>query len=1053
MKTSMCDQFTRLRRLVTIPGLLLAFAAATPAVFAQVTTSGLSGRITADTQLAMGNANVTVTHEPTGSVYQVPVRANGSFTLRGLRPGGPYTVEVAADGFSPAVQRDVYLDLDRVGEVTVALRAVDVVDLEAFVVSGTPFDAYFQADRMGAGTKLSSEDVASIPVGDRSLNSLLRLDPRLVYNRDPSDRAFSAAGASNRYNSIQIDGVSASDPFGLSANNTAAERNVIPLDSVAAVSVATSPFDVRAGGFTGAQVNAVTKSGTNTTSGTVYYLYRDQSMVRKNQMLINGNNLVIPDFKEQTFGFTVGGAIIPNKLFYFVAFEKVMEDKNPPSITNFVTADALTRIVNQANALGINPGLATDTVSLKLTDNNILVKLDWNINQDHRFTFRFNTVESARPTFPNYGGRNLSFDSHWYSQEIENTSFIGQLFSNWTNDFSTEISLSRSEYISAPIFDARTPMIRINNVPVQGTNQLGIVHIGTERSRHFNLLEVTTWTFELVGRYELGLKNTLSFGYQMDKKEVFNAFVQDMFGNYEFTNIDEFEKAAAGGWLGRYQYKFATPGINPAAEFNEVSNAVFIQNTFRPFQALTVVAGVRYDAPHFGDKPAYNALFEQTFGFANNHTYSGKGVFQPRIGFNYHLDDKMTKQLRGGFGLFAGTMPRVWISNSYSNTGFNFNTVDVSNANTPAFSPNPDSQPVPGVSAVTQTVVALDPNFELPSSWKATLAYDHQMFEHVFSIEAEFSWVNKDVLFKNINRTIDTVAGDGREIFGPRVSNRFANDIIMLQNTNKGDSRSVVLSVERPKTESGWYYKVSYTNGKVNEVHYGTSSVARSNWANRMILNNGEDVTSRGELEIQHRILGILRKDFNWAKGFATRVSLIYEGRSGLPYSFRYSTDVNGDGVNGNDLLYVPNRSGDPLVRFNNAASETAFWALVDKHGLKEGEVVKAGHARYPFSHQFDLNLSQEVKLPGWKHSLEIGLDILNIGNLIDSSWGVIRGSNNFFVKSETAVAATYDKPNGQYVYSNVNDNLSQGLFNPHTSRGEPNSSRWSAMLSVRYKF
>ncbi len=1033
---------------------LLVLVLGSPRALGQATTSGLTGRVLSESGMPLSDARVTVRHEPTATTYEVPVRANGSFSLRGLRPGGPYSIEAAAEGYVTGVQRGLFLELDRAAEVSLTLQAAEVIELEELVVSGNPFDSFFQSDRMGGGSQLGAEDVASIPVGDRSLNSLLRLDPRIIYNRDPSDRAFSAGGASNRYNSILIDGVGASDPFGLSANNTAAERNVIPLDSVEAVAIATSPVDTRFGGFTGARVNAVTKSGTNEFSGSLYFLYRDDRMVRKNLELIDGRLVRVPEFEEKTMGLTLGGPIVRDTLWFFIAYEQVDEDKNPPTITNFPTAEALNRIITQAKALGADPGNAFETVALKLTDENLLVKLDWNINPVHRATFRYNTVSSERPTFQDYGGRNLTFDSYWYSQDIENTSYIGQLFSRWSPEFSTEVSLSYSEYRSAPTFATRAPMVRINNVPVEGTNQTGTVWFGTERSRHFNRLEVDTWTFEAVGTYELNLKNTLMFGYQLDRKEVFNAFVQDWFGNYEFNSIEDFEKAASGGWSGRYQYKFATPGVNPAAEFREAGHGLFAQNTYHASNRLTLTGGLRLDIPHFGERPPYNAAFEQAFGFPNNATYSGQSLLQPRAGFNLKLDDENVRQLRGSAGLYYGSMPRVWMSNSYSNTGFNFNTVDVRNADTPPFSPDPDNQPIPQVSgAVAQQVVALDPDFELPSSWKATLGYDHRAWEHVFSVDAEFSWVHRDVLFVNINRVVDTVAPDGREILGGRVSNAFVNDTILLTNTRKGDARHLIFSVERPKTEDGWYYRFSYTNGKVNEVQYGTSSVARSNWANRSILNQGEDVVSRGELEIKHRFLGVLRKEFRWSRDFITNVSLVYDGRSGLPYSFRYINDVNNDGVSTNDLIYVPRRDGDPAVVFASAADRDLFFQMVDKYRLKEGEVVSSGHARYPFVHQFDLSISQEIKLPGWRHSLEIGLDILNVGNLLNSSWGIIRGSNSYFQKTESAVRATYNKTTGQYTYSAVNADLAAGRFNPHTTRGEPNSSRYAALLSVRYKF
>ncbi|MCD8482460.1 MAG: hypothetical protein LR015_07235 [Verrucomicrobia bacterium] len=851
-----------------------------------------------------------------------------------------------------------------------------------------------------------------------------------------------------------IDGVSASDPFELNSNNTAAERNVVPLDSIEAVSVATSPFDVRRGGFTGASVNAVTRRGGNEFSGSLYMTYRDQRFVQKELERVDGSRVRVPDFEEMTLGLTFGGPIIQDKLFFFIAYERVREDRNPPTINNFPTADALNSIVAQANALGLNPGQASQAVDLKLKDDNFLARVDWDISQDHRFTFRYNTVSSSRPTFPGFGGNNLSFDTHWYDQEIENTSYIAQLFSTWSLDLSTEFSVSYSEYRSEPKFERALPEVIINNVPLQGVTQVGSVRFGTERSRHFNLLEVDTWTTELVGTYELNFNNTLSFGYQLEHNTIFNAFVQDWFGTYEFNSVEAFLNAGTAGWAGRYRHQFERPGFQPAAEFREANHGFFVQNTQRVNDRLTLNYGVRIDVPDFGDRPDYNATFEDAFGFANNHTYNGQFVIQPRVGFNLKLDDNNTSQIRGGAGLFYGRMPRVWMSNSYSNTGLNFQSVDVSNANTPVFSADPFNQPEFAPAARAQQVVALDPDFELPSSWKATLGFDHRLgTDYIFTAEAELSWVNKDVLFTNLNRRVATVAPDGREIFSGVNDSRFVPDTIFLTNTSKGESRSFLFSLERPRQDDGWYWRLSYVNSVVREVQYGTSSVARSNWAGRMVLNPGEDVASRGELEIRHRFLGVVRKDFELARGHRTSVSLLYEGRSGLPYSLRFGNDVNGDGVNNNDLIYVPLRGGDPLVRFDTPETEATFWRIVDSHNLTPGAVVPSASHRYPFVHQFDISINQEISLPGWRHKFEIGLDILNVGNLINRSWGVIQGSNSFFVKSEQAVQATYDAAAQQYVYRSANAQLADRQFNPHGGRGEPSSSRWAAMLTLRYRF
>lgn len=277
-----------------------------------ITTSSINGTVMNDGGQPVPNSRVTVTHEPTGSSYEAITRADGRFTLRGLRPGGPYTVATTLPGSIRLEQRDVELDIDNGADVTLRQKAGQVVTLEAFQVTAAAADNLFDPNQTGSGSYLTSADIRNLPVGDRSINGLARLDPRISYNRDPQDRAISVNGMSNRFNSIQVDGVSASDPFGLNANNTAAERNVVPMDSLEALSVSTAPYNARNAGFVGAQINAITKSGSNKFHGTAYFTYRDESLVADE---LDGRAFPLPNFKEKTMGGTLGGPIIPKRLF------------------------------------------------------------------------------------------------------------------------------------------------------------------------------------------------------------------------------------------------------------------------------------------------------------------------------------------------------------------------------------------------------------------------------------------------------------------------------------------------------------------------------------------------------------------------------------------------------------------------------------------------------------------------------------------------------------------------------------------------------------------
>ncbi|HLP25306.1 MAG TPA: TonB-dependent receptor, partial [Acidobacteriota bacterium] len=643
-----------------------------PALAQVITTSSLNGTVLNDQGQPVANATISVTHGPTGSTYSATTRADGTYVIRGLRPGGPYTVTARSEGSAASETREVYLELDRGADITSRLRS-DVVQLEAFAVTASATDTLFDPNQMGSSTYFNERDIRNLPAGDRSINSLARLDPKVSYNRDPNDRAISVAGLSNRYNSIQVDGVSASDPFGLNANNTAAERNVIPLDSLEALTVTTSA-DVRRSGFIGAQVNAITKSGSNDLHGSLYYTFRNQNMVGED---IDGVTYALPDFEEKTWGATLRGPILKNKLFFSLAYEKVDEDRIPPSPTTMVDQATVTQIVNAAKSLGFEPGSATPPAGNKLKDENIMAKVDWEINANHRATIRYQDVESSRPTFPGFGTgvgqNNFSFDSHWYDQKIKNTSYIGQLVSRWNDRLNTELSFSRSKYDSMPVNNSTQPRVQIRNVPVAGSSNTSFVNFGTEISRHANILKVDTDTAELFASYELNDKHTLQAGIQYDLVDVYNLFVQNALGSYDFNSLTEFLNVAANnnGTVNyrEYIYNQIIPGVEPAALFKESNLGLFIKDSWRVNSRLSIDVGARIDVAGLPDAIPYNQTFHNTFGVRNDHSYDGEKILQPRAGFNWQPDFGGTRTtIRGSFGLYYGRAPRVWISNSYSNT-------------------------------------------------------------------------------------------------------------------------------------------------------------------------------------------------------------------------------------------------------------------------------------------------------------------------------------------------------------------------------------------------
>ncbi len=1091
----MLPTITRITRVLAIVAVSLGFAALAHAQ--AINTAPLSGIVRTENGLAISGAKVKITHEPTTGITTVVSNEAGAFVSRGLRPGGPYTVEIDAAGYGPTQLKDIYLDIEAGANVNVVLLASDVVQMEKFSVTASANDHLFDPMTTDRGTFLNNRDIVTTVIGDRSINSLAARDSRISYNSDPMDKAISVSGINNRYNAMQVDGVSVSDPFGLNSNNTAAERNVIPLDSLEAIVISTAPYDVRKGGFTGASINAITKSGGNDFHGSVYYTFRNQEFVGEH---LDGKAYPISNFKEQTFGATLGGPIIPRKLFFFLSYEKVDEDRIPPTVINKISDADMEKIVQGAEHLGFNLGSSTPPSGNKLKDNTILAKIDWQINESHRLTTQYKYTDSERPTYPGFGTtggaseNNFSFSNSWYSKNVSNKSVSAQLVSRWTDKLNTEIAFSYSNYHSEPKYDVQQPYVTIQRVPTVGSSNTSYVSFGTDYSYQANVLDTKSYTAEMAATYALTSKHTLHAGVQYQFVDVYNLYVQNAYGSYTFYNLAEFDaiaNPASGindGTKNYYSYYYnrIVPGINPAAEFGEATAGIFIRDEWRVAPRFNVDMGLRLDTAIIGDDVPFNQSFFNAFGVRNDYTYDGKAILQPRIGFNWQPkinDGRLRTTVRGGAGLFAGTMPRVWMSNSFSNTGMNYESYTAGTSPggaAPKVVADPNGQIYdPAKVSKVQTVAFMQPGFRLPSRWKANIAIEREIGPWGIVASAEYEWskVNDDVRFVNINLAQSTVSvggvdtpvigPDGRVMYwrsfnastglgsGTKVKSAdFTNRIIGVTNSNKGKSNVFTAMLNRPAKKDGWSWSAAYTYTQTTQATYGTSSVATSNWNYRATLNPNEEHEHTSDLEIRHRIVANVTKDFNWLSIGRTSFTLNYNGHSGLPFSMVASNDVNGDARSTNDLVYIPYRDGrEAQYTFSSAAEKEKFYKIVDRFGLREGSVSDTNSLRYPWVNQFNFRVEQEVKLPLWRHALTLAVDVLNIGNLLNDKWGVILGSNQFYLKTESIAKVDYNQNAKTYSYSSVSNNLANNSFNPSVGRGEPAASRWSILFSAKYKF
>ncbi len=685
---------------------VISFAVA-GAASAQETTSAVRGNVRSTDGTPVAGAQVTVTHGPTGAVSAEYADAAGVFDLRGLRVGGPYTIEVTADDFQGQRMENVFLEVGTPFRIALDLEPSDAEIVVTATRSGL-------SDSVGSGSVLSRSDIESTVSVTRDIRDLARRDP-LVTQNSRGDGGISIGGSNPRTNRITIDGVQAQDDYGLNTGGLPTRRGPISIDAVRQFAVEAAPFDVENGDFIGGAINIVLREGGNDLDGSAFVNYLNEGLVGTRIQGQRIDNTTV----QENWGATVRGPLWRDRLFFALSYE-TYESQDPTSVgpagggfaSSIIGPSGVPNSMTLADIAAVTDVFDGDygstfefgeiSLTKPVTDEKYTGRFDWNITDDHLATLTFRHSESALRQRTNLSATSAGLDSQWYTTGEDDYTTALQINSRWTDSLSTEARVSFRDYtrLQAPPGGQDFSDIRVCATP--GTNVGGnsasnnallacstpaavsppavaVVRFGPDQFRHANFLHTENTQAQFSAEYQVGA-HLFKAGVQYQDQLIFNLFVPNSDGTYYFDSIGDFDGSSQGtagvtGYASELIYRNALSG-NPndaAADFSYATTSLFVQDTWDVTDRLTLNYGLRYDSYSVADDPALNPNFVTRHGRTNQVTYDGRDVIMPRFSATYDITDDM--RLSGGVGLFSGGLPDVFIANVFGNTGILDNTI------------------------------------------------------------------------------------------------------------------------------------------------------------------------------------------------------------------------------------------------------------------------------------------------------------------------------------------------------------------------------------------
>jgi hypothetical protein len=1097
----------QLKRMFT----MLVFLFITVLMFGQgSTTSSMSGKIVDKSGQALPGATIVAVHVPSGSQYGALANNDGHFAIQGMRPGGPYTVEITFIGYSKKTLNDITLNL---GELFVINANMDesAAALGEVVVVGSKAPV-FNSEKNGTSINITNRQLNLMPTVSRSINDITRLTPQANGNQ--------IGGGNYRQNFITVDGAQFNNAFGI-GTNLPGNGSPISLDAIDQISVNITPYDVRQSGFIGASVNAVTRSGSNEFSGSVYTYMQNEKY--------KGNKVGDASFTKtpssyQMEGIRLGGPIIKNKLFFFLNFE-TEKNKVPGPARVAATPEAPADYTNNiarptAQDMDLMSDYLRDTYgyitgpyqgySFESPATKFLARIDWNINKNHKFNIRYSYMASKNPTSPSasvspfssiYTNTRTSMDAMWYKnsgyyQENNFSSLSAELNSSLLGGKLQNVLRATYSYQDEPrTTDGKLfPFVDILSAGSP------YVSFGTELFSYGNLRQVATTTINDDVTWSWGINNmTAGLSYEYDKTK--NGFMRFGSSFYVFNSWSDFVNGANPKNFG---VTFSnTPGYAqafPTFEFRQFAG--YIQDEIVASSRLKFVLGLRLDLPTYPTPLAeHTKISALTFGDNSYSTATlpkSRVMLSPRLGFNYDLSDDHSLVLRGGTGVFTGRVPFVWIVGQAGDAGMLQTTQTYSGTSVPGpFNPSvsayyPESQPEAGT-IIPGTFTIISKDFKMPQTWKSSLAFD-----------AKLPWGLKGTLEGVYNKDINTAffVNEGLQAGAPlNISGYPDNRIIypstttatnglkyyqtinsagalttglpsggngvspiVLENRKGGYYASFTAKLEK-NFSKGFSGMIAYTHSVAKNLVDGGGDQASSAWNGNPNVNgaNSPELSYASYITPDHFIASVSYR-IEYLKSMGTAISFFYDGGNPGRFSYVYSTNIARDGAGSNNLIYVPKDPSE--ITFVNQtvngevwtleAQSDAFFAFIaqDKYlKSRQGKYAERNGAVLPWVNKIDMKLTQDffVNVKGKRNTIQLSLDVLNFGNLLNKNWGIVPfyNQNNILVMTNNSAVVANGAVKPTFRLNPYNNTMISKTFSDNVSY----VSTYSMQFGIRYIF